>query len=74
MVSSLFLGVILFSYDLVSYEGFATFNPVILNIGYFGMFVLMGLCLLYQLGLLKRTSTQSNVLTYEDLYGTKDKR
>jgi hypothetical protein len=70
LITCVFLGVILFSYDLIAYEGFATFNPVIINFGYFLMFMLMGLCLLYQLGLLKASSHQGNMLTYEDLYGT----
>jgi hypothetical protein len=69
LITCVFLGVILFSYDLVAYEGFATFNPIIINFGYFLMFMLMGLCLLYQLGLLKPSSHNANMLTYEDLYG-----
>ncbi len=69
MVSCLFLAVILFSYDLISYEGLATFNPIITSIGYLAIFVLMSLSLLYKLGLLKRSSVSRNVLTYEELYG-----
>jgi hypothetical protein len=76
MISCLFLGVIMFSYDIVSYQGFATYNPVIISIGYFVMYMLMGICLLFQLGYLKRPSSHVNVLTYEDLYGDtkKEKR
>jgi 7TM protein involved in diverse intracellular signaling len=69
MVGCLFLGVILFSYDIIAYEGFAAFNPVIINFGYLTMFALMGICLLYQLGFLKKSSSHRNILTYEDLYG-----
>ena len=70
MVICLFLGVIIFSYDIIAYEGFATFNPLIINTGYILMFILMGLCMVYQLGFLKKSSSQHNVLTYEDLYGS----
>jgi len=70
MMTCLFLGVILFSYDVISYQGFATFNPVIINLGYLVMFVLMSVCLLEQLGFMKRSTRQGNMLTYEDLYGS----
>jgi hypothetical protein len=70
VISCLFLGVIIFSYDIIAYEGFATFNPIIINTGYFLMFVLMALCLVYKLGFLKKSSTQHNILTFEDLYGS----
>ena len=73
MVSCLFLGVIIFSYDIIAYEGMATFNPIIINLGYLVMFMLMATSLLYQLGFLKKTSGHSNMLTYEDLYGTTTK-
>jgi hypothetical protein len=70
MISVVFLSIVLFSYDIISYEGFATFNPIIINFGYLAIFVLMAICLLYQLGYLKRAPGQRNILTYEDLYGT----
>jgi hypothetical protein len=70
MIACLFLGVILFSYDLISYQGAATFNPIIINFGYLMMFLLMTVCLLEQLGFMKRSTRQGNMLTYEDLYGS----
>jgi hypothetical protein len=70
MIASLFLCVMLFSYDLVSYQGFAVFNPIVINVGYLSIFVLLSLCLLYHLGYLKKNSAQTrNTLSYEDLYG-----
>jgi hypothetical protein len=72
MISCLFLGVILFSYDLFSYQVLATFNPIIINVGYLMMFILMSLCLLYQSGLMKKPSNAGSILTYDDLYGTKE--
>jgi hypothetical protein len=70
IVSSIMLGVILFAYDLSAYEGLASFNPIIINIGYLAMFVLMAFCLAFQLGFLKRNSRNRDMLTYDDLYGT----
>jgi hypothetical protein len=68
IMACVFLGVVVFSYDLISYQGFATFNPIIINIGYMAMFVLMAVALLFQVGIFKR-SAATNILTYEDLYG-----
>jgi hypothetical protein len=68
IIACLFLGVIIFSYDLISYQGFANFNPIIISIGYLTMFVLMATALLYQVGIFKR-SAATNLLTYDDLYG-----
>jgi hypothetical protein len=69
LVTCAFLGVILFSYDLISYEGFAIFNPVILNFGYIIMFVLMAITLLMHTGYLKKSVRSANMLTYEELFG-----
>lgn len=68
IIACLFLGVIVFSYDLISYQGFANFNPIIISIGYMAMFVLLAVALLFQVGIFKRSSA-TNMLTYDDLYG-----
>jgi hypothetical protein len=73
IISCIMLGVILFSYDLISYEGFASFNAIIINVGYLLMFLLMGTCLSYQLGFIKKSNRGGNMLTYEDLYGSQRK-
>lgn len=70
IISCLFLGVIIFSYDLISYQGLAKFNPIIISIGYLGMFIMMAIALLFQIGIFKR-SAATNMLTYDDLYGNK---
>lgn len=70
IVCCLMLGVVVFAYDLSAYQGFASFNPVIVNAGYLGMFILLGFSLASQFGILKRTSRKSDMLTYEDLYGS----
>jgi hypothetical protein len=70
IVSCIMMGVVVFAYDLIAYQGMATFNAAIINIGYFIMFLLMAACLVYQLGFFKRAPHQRNILTYEDLYGS----
>jgi hypothetical protein len=70
IVGCIMIGVTIFAYDLIAYEGVATFNPILINIGYLAMFFLMALCLSYQYGFLKRGSKNRDILTYDDLYGT----
>ncbi len=69
MVTCLFLGVIIFAYDIIAYEGFATFNPIITNVGYLVMFMLMAVGISYQTGLIRNSNRHANILTYDDLYG-----
>jgi hypothetical protein len=73
IVSCIMLGVIVFAYDLSAYEGLAAFNPIVINIGYLVMFVLMGFGLALQLGFVKHSNRNRDMLTYEDLYGTPPK-
>lgn len=70
MILCTFLGVIVFAYDLIAYQGMATYNPIITGTGYVLMFLLMAAALMYDLGYLKRSSRSANVLTYDDLYGS----
>jgi hypothetical protein len=73
IVSCIVLGVLVYAYDISSYQGLATFNPIITNCGYLAMFILLAICLMAQFGILSRTSRKSDMLTYEDLYGTSKK-
>jgi hypothetical protein len=68
IISCVFLGVIIFSYDLIAYQRLANFNSIITSIGYLTMFVLIAVALLFQVGIFKR-SAATNMLTYDDLYG-----
>jgi hypothetical protein len=68
IIACVFLGVIIFAYDLISYQGFANFNPIIISFGYLTMFVLLTVALLFHVGIFKRSSA-TNMLTYDDLYG-----
>ena len=65
---STFLGVILFSYDIFTYEGIFTFNSIIFSVGYVVMFLMMGVALLLQQNIIKSSAKTSNSLSYKDLY------
>lgn len=69
LISCVFLGVVLFAYDLIAYQGFATFNPLMINAGYICIFSLITISLLLQTGYLKRSSSYSDMLTYDELFG-----
>jgi hypothetical protein len=69
MVSSIFLGVIVFSYNIISYEVQTPFNPIIISSGYLAMFLLTSVILLIDMGYMKRSSKSGSYLTYDELYG-----
>jgi hypothetical protein len=69
IVSCFMVGVIVFGYDIISYQAFADFNPILINTGYVVMFLLMGTGLSLKLELIKKNSQRQDMLTYEDLYG-----
>lgn len=68
IVTCVFMGVVVFAYDLIAYRGLANFSPIFTTIGYIAMFTLMAVALLFQVGIFKRSSA-TNMLTYDDLYG-----
>jgi len=69
LVTCLFLGIVLFSYDIFVYEGFFKLpNPIFFSIGYITIFGILGISLLYHLNIFKSDGA-SGTLTYEDLYG-----
>ncbi|HYC85096.1 MAG TPA: 7TM diverse intracellular signaling domain-containing protein, partial [Chryseosolibacter sp.] len=71
IVGCLALGVIFFAYDLVAYEGFIRYNSVITHIAYFLMFILLATSLFVRYGFIRRTAGRRDILTYDDLYGSR---
>jgi hypothetical protein len=65
---STLLSLILFSYDIFTYEGLFNYNAILFSSGYVLLFSLMGFALLLQLKIIKGKTRKSNVLTYADLY------
>jgi hypothetical protein len=66
VIISVALGLILFGYDLLTYEGFFTYNGVLLSLGYISIFSLLGVALLRHLKILKNNS--SNELRFDELF------
>ena len=66
---SVVLGLVTFSYDIFTYEGFFTYNSLLFSGAYIAIFLLMGLALLIKLGIVRSASKPSTILTYKDLYG-----
>jgi hypothetical protein len=69
IVSCFMVGVIVFAYDIVSYQAFAEFNSILINSGYVLMFLLLALGLTFKLEIIKRNAGRQDMLTFEDLYG-----
>jgi hypothetical protein len=69
IVSCFMMGVIVFAYDIISYQAFAQFNSILINTGYVLMFLLLALGLTFKLELIKRNAGRQDMLTFEDLYG-----
>jgi len=46
---SIILGVLMFSYDMLTYEGFLNFSPLLFNVGYLTIFFLNATAFAYQL-------------------------
>ncbi|NOT73900.1 MAG: 7TM-DISM domain-containing protein [Cyclobacteriaceae bacterium] len=65
---SIFVGLMIFSYDVFTYEGLFSYNPLILGIGYVLMFSLMSMGLLLHLNIIKSKTKSITKLTYKDLY------
>jgi hypothetical protein len=72
LMSTIWIGVLLFGYDIVAYQTSFSYNIVFLNIGYVLMFILTTIALLFHLGIFK-TKKEKDFLTYKDLYQS-DKR
>jgi hypothetical protein len=66
---SVMLGLVIFSYDIFTYEGWFTYNSLVFSAGYLVIFLMMGAALLLHLEIIKGARTQTTMLTYKDLYG-----
>jgi hypothetical protein len=69
---SLFLGILIFTYDIFAYEGFFAYTDLIFSGGYTLLFTMMGFGLLVHLKILKSKARPTNKLTYSDLYKDDD--
>ena len=68
LMSTIWIGVLLFGYDIVAYQTSLSYNIVFLNVGYVLMFILTTIALLFHLGIFKTKTKEKDFLTYKDLY------
>ena len=68
LMSTIWIGVLLFGYDIVAYQSSFSYNIVFLNIGYVLIFMLTTIALLFHLGIFKTKTREKDFLTYKDLY------
>ena len=66
LMASILVGVIMFGYDIITYQTTVSYNFIFLSIGYMVMFILVACGLLYHLNVIK--GKNSNMLTYEDMF------
>jgi hypothetical protein len=66
LMASILIGVIMFGYDIITYQTTMSYNFIFLSIGYIIMFLLVACGLLYHLNVLKGKNT--NMLTYEEMF------
>lgn len=64
---SILLGLCIFAYDLLSYQGAFAYSVMIFGIGYIVIFFLLGMALLYHLEIFK-SHTRKDIITFDDFY------
>lgn len=74
LMSSIWIGVLLFGYDIAAYHGSFSYNIVFLNIGYVLIFILTTIALLFHIGVFKGNGGQKDLLTFQDLYQSDKER
>ncbi|MBY0434543.1 MAG: hypothetical protein K2U26_10570, partial [Cyclobacteriaceae bacterium] len=65
---SILLGIVIFSYDIFTYEGLFAYNDLLFSAGYVILFLLMGYGLLMHLEIIKSGARPITKLSYTDLY------
>ena len=73
LMSTIWIGVLLFGYDIVAYQGSVPYNIVFLNVGYVAHFYAHNNSTIFHIGIFKSKSEEKDFLTYKDLYQS-DKR
>lgn len=59
---------LLFAYDIFTYEGYFSYSPLVLSLGYIVIFILMAFALLLHINVITGKPEHTTILRYEDLY------
>ncbi len=65
---SIFIGVVIFGYDILVFEVFVSYNPIIFSLGYISIFSLMAVAIALHINLIRSSSSSTTRLTYDDLF------
>jgi hypothetical protein len=65
---SIFIGILIFSYDILVFEVFARYNPIIFSLGYITIFASVALALALHINLIRSSTANTTRLTYDDLF------
>ena len=68
LVLTILMGVVVFGYDFLTYQGIFPFNAFLISSGYIATFLLMAFALLLHLNVIKSKPKTTNILTYAELY------
>jgi hypothetical protein len=66
LMASILIGVMVFGYDIITYQTALAPNFIFLSIGYIAMFSFIAMGLLFQMNVLK-SNTGNDILTFEDM-------
>ncbi|RAW01071.1 7TM-DISM domain-containing protein [Pseudochryseolinea flava] len=67
LMASILIGIITFGYDIIAYQTSLAPNFTVLSCGYIAMFSLTALGLLFQMNVLKSSSSSAEMLTYDEM-------
>jgi hypothetical protein len=68
LMGSIWIGILLFAYEIAAYHVSFSYNLVLMNIGYLLIFALTTVGLLYHVGIFRTRNLRRDYLTMEDMY------
>jgi hypothetical protein len=69
LMGSIWIGIVLFAYDIAAYHISFPYNLALMNLGYILIFALTTVGMLYHIGVLKTKNLRGDSMTMQDIYG-----
>ena len=69
LMASIWIGIVLFAYDIAAYHISFPYNLALMNLGYILIFALTTVGMLYHIGVFKTKSLHGDSMTMQDMYG-----
>jgi hypothetical protein len=73
LMSSIWIGVLLFGYDIAAYQGSLSYNAFLMNLGYVMIFLFTTVALMYHLNIFKGRVVEKSVMTMDDIHQSNKK-